>query len=350
MNNQFQKIITLLLGLFLILIFSYNQKREVRADEIPLTICQQVSEGSTVNNLEIPIGRATDQAQALASQVFNKAGKILDTLKTAKPIDINASCKLDNCSPQCIKAIEEQTCITGQQECRLSSQVCIASWDTCGRIGMVPYDNCRDSCPPGSPVCCHKPETSCRDEWIEAGDCGPACGEFDKCCNKSITCPDEWEEYDNCQPLCPNSFDKCCQKPEKCEENGPCYGNACSSELITELNNIINRADITNQKIQEIKTIMKEEPKKIEQKIAMSRKRLRECSLASTAGEALESEGDETILKEYTILLDCFNVVETGIEIYSVLDGTLQQGCYGRKYCERTGISEPCAEDYFCCQ
>lgn len=357
MAIQFKKIAALLIGLFIILIFSYNKKEQIYAEEIPSIICMDIPQASTDNKLEIRIGRVTDQTEKLADQVLEKANDILDALDIDSSININNSCKLGNCSPKCTEIKEKQTCITGN--CRKSSQTCIiddVNVDTCENHGMVPHpdNNCRNSCSGSNPKCCHKRTISCYSGWTEVNDCDPElCGEFDKCCRRSATCPIDYQEqeYDDCNPSC-GKLDKCCYKPPECKD-GHCVGNACSSNLINTLNTLINRADIINEKVNGengIKKIMEKEPKKIELILAQSRKRLFECSRAPTAQEALESEAEQTVLREYTILLNCTNVVESGIEIYSVLNETFQQGCYGYKYCQATGVSKPCAEDYFCCQ
>lgn len=327
MNNQMQKIIILGIGLFLIVNFVYNEKKEACAQEAsaeePLAVCQKItidysqcvsksvcgseeidisliqapgnpplccSEKTVENELEIPIGRLVDQTENLAKRVLIKTDQVLGALSYTGSIDVDQYCKVENCQAQCEKILEQQACIEN---------------------GL---------------------------------DCATELGE-------------EYEPYDDCDPECDEETSQCCYWPAHCEldEDLPCIGQACSSELTTILDGLINQTENTQQRIEDLEQIVEDEIDEIKEKLTESRKKLFLCSRSPTAEEvielqeeAIESE-EETILREYTFLMNCRDVIQDGISIYSILDQKLQGYCYGNQYCQATGIPEPCAEDYYCC-
>jgi len=329
-SKSLRKIIILSLfsGLFFVFNFSYNQKGEILAREtkkVPedtLAVCEETEpidcalcsckavcaeeeidigqacgcgggmvgtqtcccpEFAVENKLEIPIGKTTDEMEAWAKKIIEKADEIIRATQkemgyAERMVELVQECGADNCEPDCDKT-----------------------------------------------------------EGLRNPHCVEFCGDGKK------ECPD------NCEPPCTPDFGFppevnicCCDIYTHCEgEGNPCKGDPCPPEIGDKLSAIETEADSIGEKTDEMSDLIIEVGKTMG-KLTKSRKRLLDCFLRSPTAE-------EALLKEYSGLMNCEAILKAEIPIHSVLEGKLQKGCYGNKYCQLIGAPEPCAEDYFCC-
>ena len=135
-------IIILISGLFLVLNFGYNQKREILAQEEvleeTLVICEDTA-GGVKNKLEIPIGRTTDEVESLAKKIVKNADEMILAVQremgyAGAMIALAQDCGVDYCKPHCHKEV------SGFWGCSMAP---------CGN----PCNKC-PSCPPIQPYCC----------------------------------------------------------------------------------------------------------------------------------------------------------------------------------------------------
>ncbi|MBL7156088.1 MAG: hypothetical protein ISS87_00600 [Candidatus Pacebacteria bacterium] len=227
MKKRKKFIIILFSGVFLILNLVYNKEKNVLASEESgtVTVCQNIIvdymqcsykitceqeeidigpsgpnnrtcclESAVDNKLEIPIGRAVDQAELLADKIIEKTNKIIDELDYSQEIDISDYCKAENCNPQCDHYGEQEICT-----------------DDCSDLGD---------------------EYNVWQEYA-SDECNPECAETTpKCCKLEERClPNETE---------------------------PCIGDACDSTLISVLDSIINQSTSIQDKFDEIVDLEKE--------------------------------------------------------------------------------------------
>jgi len=256
-----------------------NEIEAVKNDTTGEKLC--CPEQAIDNLYEIPIGRTTDTAELLSEQMLEQGETILNELGLATEIDINQLCPIGACQAQCNYYPEQETCVAQDINC------------------------------------------------ADLGD------------KDNI-----WQEFpvDQCQPKCSGDTPKCCKLAKRClaDKTNPCAGKACSDNLFTLVNALINQTNIFQEKTEQINE-SEEDIKNLEENLAKSRLRLYLCSFVST-------EPEQALERGYTGLMDCPSVLSSAIPIYSVLDNKLQFGCYGSQYCQIMDKTSPCANDYFCCR
>ena len=251
------------------------------------------------NELEIPIGRATDQAEYLAEKIIAELSTIIEN--------------------------------TNQE-----SKNALEMAELSAKCGKDPYD-CTPHC-------------QSKEGGFENGECLTTCPAYKPYeCNENTYCTAYCPSGINC---CSEQGKKCCCQKESLCEAKPCSGNACPPEINTKMDEIKSLASAIEKSDREIEGYLKE-MEEVFEKLQKSRTRLADCVTRPYQIESLE-RGEVT----GKFLLDCQDILDGGIPIHSILDEKLQEGCYGNTYCQ-VKVKEkgeevpypppPCAEDYYCC-
>jgi len=339
-------IITASLGLlFLRAGFGYNKNKilavetedtEGMGEEISL-ICEKIDELGE-NELEIPIGKATDQTEYLADKIVLEAQELADNTQiqvqyVRELIGSVNSCDSGNCSPHCdlvdtCDDINCRGCREGEEEAEVPEGTCFEGWVYC-------CDKNDEFCPENYAGQCR--EKDCRDHEVKDADI----------CDCYGTC----SGHQNC----------CCIIGQTCEDSF-CTGNPCPATAISvQAANIQLIYQEIRQNQENIAlfyaTIQTEAIPRLEK----SENRLNDCAVRPYEEQALlrgEISGQW--------LVTCRQLLNESIPIHSYLPSrgpgdeiieTFGKDCYGNDYCRTLDVqgqeppydSPACAEDYYCC-
>lgn len=336
----------LISSIFLLKIDFWGDKHKAAAQTIMCEETLIVGEGEDAietNALEVPIGKAVDQAEYLADEIAARAREMIAII----PSQIQASnditslaqqCGVNYCSPDCREEKEYYDC-----ECR----------------GCL--NNVQEECERGI----------CGDNWYnqvcccDNGGCNPPCGFQQACWDNESNQPGECAGCD--RNLC------CCKERVVCESY-PCQNaggadRACPSGIPSQVPIIDGYASDIFQRQTAILSLFgqfgspnSDDRDLVMPKLEESRQKLFECVV--TPGEAAAVLRGDTSGKW---LVSCDSLLAYFISVHSYLpfrDGAgniitpeeLQQDCYGNTYCDALGqwgavppYDDPCANDYYCC-
>lgn len=243
------------------------------------------------NILEIPIGRAVDQAEYLANEIANEIGILIQNANqlnekvTGMPGLVN-QCNVSRCQPKCEKKIRT-----------------IAQW----------CDLYCDEMGPG---------------WYET----PCAG---------------------CVPACSARFICCCTK-EEYYESSPCQGNACPPEIAAAQNEINSLSQTTLESQQKIADLVKQ-MEQVFEKLQESRNKLADCVIRPVEAEALErGESMGKFLLNCEIILNSGIPIHSYLgknldDLQEGCYGNLYCQALDEQSKELPYPPGPCADDYYCC-
>lgn len=276
--------------------------------------CCDVSE----NELEIPIGRAVDQAEYLADKIIEemtilieKAGQLSERAREMP--GLANQCDISNCLPKCDSSSSPPSGCTAGYTC---------SYQGYNHTGQ---------------------------EIINGGFSRQDCKNLPN--NLSINPSNTYAIFQYSGP----TSGWCNVQTTTQYMPGPCEGDACPfTDIHAKQNEINTLAQAIYESQQKIEGFTAEMEKAFE-KLQNSRNKLADCVVRPYEADAA-ARGEIT----GKFLLSCEDVLIGGIPMHSFLGDDLdvfQQGCYGNTYCQTRDEDgkalnfppEPCANDYYCC-
>lgn len=352
---------------FLLKISFLGNKNKATAQTI---ICEETAmvDGQEQNALEIPIGKAVDQAEYLAEEIAIHAREIINTI----PLEIQAVNELSSLAQQCGAANDEGIQIYCEPDCR-EEEIC----GTCSCRGChtdtprdmrCHYTVCTSNITPDHICCCDNNLSNC-----SAGSSAT--------CSHTRSCDPETERRNPgiCDSQCQechneeNRSDCCCTIHMECISyhcnNAGGRDRACPVGIPNQVAIISGHNSSILQHQAAIIPLFEQfgEPSDTDRDLVMpkleeSRRKLFDCVV--TPGEAAAVlRGD--ISGKW--LVSCDALLSYFIPVHSYLpfrDGAgniitpeqLEQDCYGHTYCEALEqwdetppYDYPCANDYYCC-
>ncbi len=365
MNKKYKKLLivsgslVLISSIFLLKISFLGNKNKATAQTI---ICEEtvmVGEGEDEeeqNALEIPIGKAVDQAEYLADQIASHAREIINIVPSQIQAvnDLSALAQKcgamdDNgvqlyCVPDCrqVKVCGEchgRGCDTEtENECSIGlcaseivvNKVCCCAKGTSDPLGLA--SGCNDDESNNPSVCSGADKTDCE-------------GKSHCCCTTSMDC-----------------------EPFPCQ-NAPGLDRACPLGLLNQAaivsgftGSIVAHQEAIPPLIEGFGSSNDTDRDLVLPKLEESRRKLFDCVV--TPGEAAAVLRGDTSGKW---LVSCDALLSYFIPVHSYLpfrDGNgdiitpeeLEQDCYGQTYCDALNQQDetppydyPCANDYYCC-
>ena len=278
---------------------------------------------------EIPIGRAVDQAEYIAQKIIDELEVLAEKTKQVRNlaqemIELSDDCSIDNCVPKC------ETITVG---------------------GGCPTSGCT----PGY-TCNYKGYSHTGAEIIANGWSRKNCNGLPSDLSINPTANYSIFEYKHnitgdsgwCNIKCAGTSTK--HEPKPCQN---LQGNtACPPKIKQNQNEIKSVAVIISEILGKVAQFASEMQFAFE-KLQISRNKLADCVVRPFEETALE-RGELS----GKALISCQDALDMKIDVQSILDEELQQGCYGNLYCyvkiKEKGekipyVYPPCAEDYYCC-
>jgi len=343
MINKHQKIsrttrIIILTILPVLVFLAYNKNKVLARDTTEIgmrtIICEETQ--ANENILEIPIGRAADQAEYIGSEIANEMGILIENAnqineKVGEMPWLTERLDISNCEPECgVRYDVPRGCTSGytcdyQNRTHSGAMIEDEGWSQ-QDCQNLPYNLGIDR---------DADYAIFQYTHIATGAGG--------WCNIKVTSGGGASGWCNIKAVPSYS-------PEPCQPNNQ-WPSADIEAAQSEINSFSQTIKQSQQKIADLTAQMEQAFEKLEK----SRDRLADCVIRPYEQEALE-QGEKTGV----FLLNCQSIMNAGIIVHSYLGNNfqeLQEGCYNDEYCEFLEMENkplpyppaPCADDFYCC-